>query len=324
MSAPSTFEGQLFFIFYALIGIPLNILYLNTALQRIVTILSDLVRAGYDKMPKNKFLTPPGPKELPLGEILVASIVLFFLVMLLLALAFALIEHWTFFEAIYFIIVACTTVGFGDYVPSKTKTSIGHNMHNAYRVSNWFLIAIGLLLLYVVLNLLANFFKNVLSSCIHSCKKMCPCLYNEVEPFDQASTKARKSAVPSRRTVSRISFRTDADGPDLGSFAAIQIALDKLKDQASNNNIQGSNTELKALTNIEQILKAEYFRVQNRRQSNSVKSRWKRAAKKARLLSPKQEASSYGPQHELVNNDSLKLEDANSYEELPGAVLNSR
>ena len=322
MTAPSTFEGQLFFIFYALIGIPLNILFLNTALQKIVSLLSDLVRSGYNKIPRNKFLTPPGPKELPLGEILIASFVIYSFVTLLLAIAFTFIEGWSFFQAIYFLIVACSTVGFGDYVPSKTTTGVGHNVHDGYRISNWFMISIGLVLIYVVLNLLANFFKNVLGKCIHLCRmKFCPCLNTQIEPYD--SQKTRMSAATSnRRTVSRISFANDLDGPDLGSFAAIQVALDRLKLEAGADD-EGSNTELKALSNIEKILKAEYFRVKSRKKSNSVKSRWKRAAQKARQLSPNQETGKSTEETNAIgkSSTSVRLEDAN-YEELPGAVLN--
>ena len=326
LTAPSTFEGQIFFIFYALIGIPLNILFLNTALQKIVSMLSDLIRSGYNCMPKNKFFTPPGPKELPLAEMLVASFVIYALVTLLLATAFTLIEDWTFFQAIYFLIVACSTVGFGDYVPSKTRTSVGHNVHDGYRLANWFLIAIGLLLIYVVLNLLANFFKNVLSRCIDLCgMKICPCLKTQVEPFDSSTQRNRQSAIGgNRRAVSRISFANDLDanGRDLGSFAAIQVALDKLKMEASSDD-HGSNTELKALTNIEKILQAEYFRIRSRKKSNSVKSRWKRAARLVRELSPKGEASSSNQSTNNNRNEaSLKLDDANSYADLPGSLGN--
>lgn len=321
MTAPSTFEGQLFFIFYAFIGIPLNILYLNIALQKIVSLLSDLVRFGYNYIPKNKFLTPPSSKELPLGEILVASFVIYTCAALLIATAFASIEGWSFFQAIYFLTVACSTVGFGDYVPSKSQTLVGNNTHDGYRITNWFLISIGLLLIYVVLNLFANFFKNVLSKCIDSCRmRFCPCLNTQIEHFE-AQKSRRSAATNNRRTVSRISFANELDGPDLGSFAAIQLALDRLKMEASSDD-QGSNTELKALSNIEQILKAEYFRVKSRRKSYSIKSRWKMAAKKARELSPKQETGrSNEAVNELKSEIAIRLEDAH-YQELPGVVLN--
>ena len=320
LTSPATIEGQLFFIFYALIGIPLNILYLNTALQKIVSLLSELVRFGYKFVPKNKFLTPPGPKELPLGEILVIAFVIYFCVTLLFAVAFALIEDWTFFQALYFLVVACSTVGFGDYVPSKLKTGSGHNIHVGYRVTNWFMIGIGLVLLYVVLNLLANLFKNLLGQCIDSCRaKVCNCLNTQIEPFEMQ--KARVSATASnRRTVSRISLANDADGPDLGSFSAIQLALDRLKMEASSDD-QGSNTELKALSSIEKILQAEYFRVKSRKKSNSVRIRWKRAAQKARQLSPNKET---GLSNEDINGKvrSSSSLGSDNYEELPGAIHN--
>ena len=318
LTSPSTYEGQLFFIFYAIIGIPLNILYLNTALQKIVSILSDVVRSGYKYMPKNKFLTPPGAKELPLGEILIVSFVIYFCVTLIIAIFFAWIEGWTFFQAVYFLVVACSTVGFGDYVPSKLKTGAEHNIHEGYRVSNWFMIGVGLLLMYVVLNLLANLFKNILGKCIDLCHvRACSCLKSQVEPYD--SQKTGVSAQPStRRTVSRISVANDLDGADLGSFAAIQLALDRLKMEASADD-QGSNTELKALSSIEKILQAEYFKVKSRKKSNSVRSRWRRAAQKARQLSPNKET---GLSHEDINGPiraALSMENE-KYENLPGVV----
>ena len=296
----------------------MNILYLNTALQKIVSLLSDLVRSGYKRIPRNKFLTPPGPKELPLGEILVIAFMIYLCVTLIFAIAFAVIEGWTFFQAIYFLVVACSTVGFGDYVPSKLKTGSGHNIHQGYRVSNWFMIAVGLLLIYVVLNLLANLFKNLLAKCIDLCSmKICSCRKTQVEPFE--SQKNRVSATASnRRTVSRISLANDAEGPDLGSFAAIQLALDRLKMEASSDD-QGSNTELKALSSIEKILQAEYFRVKSRKKSNSVRIRWKRAARKARQLSPNKETGLSNVDINGKIRAALNLDNDN-YEELPGTV----
>eukprot|EP00794_Sanderia_malayensis_P020093 gene20093-22063_t len=310
LTAPSTLEGQIFFIFYALIGIPINILYLNTILQKVVTMLSRLVRKGYDYIPRNKFFSPPGPKELPLGEILVASFVMFSIACLVLAMIFAFVENWTFFEAIYFIIVACSTVGFGDYVPGKIKTSVGHNVHNAYRMLNWFMISIGVVFIYVVLNLQANFFKNVLSFCISKFK-------NEDQGFRG----------PRNGRVSRMSMLSDGEGQDLGSFAAIQVALDRLKTQAETS-ATGDSTELTALSNIEKLLKSEYFKVQAM-QGNSAKAKWKRAANRTRVFSPTSQQQQTRQVNGIVTaqqTKTLSAKDAkviDSYEDLPGAVLDA-
>ena len=315
-----------------MIGIPINILYLNTALQRIVTSLAHLVRKGYDYMPKNKFFSPPGPKELPLGEMLIASFVIFFIADMLLAMVFALVEGWTFFEAIYFGIVACSTVGFGDFVPGKKRSPAGHNMHAAYLLLNWFLIAIGLVLLYVVLNLLANFFKNVLAYCIQLCKKYaCPCLNIQIAPLHPPSAaRTRGSAAPNRGRVSRLSVVSDGEGQDLGSFAAIQVALDRLKTQAESGSLTDS-TELSVITNIEKLLKAEYFKVQGM-QGSGVKARWKRAAKKARLMSSEQRDgmtvfSTMKKGKATTNGHEVKQQNNNKpidlYDELPGAIIDS-
>ena len=347
LTAPATFEGQLFFLFYAMIGIPLNILFLNTALERIVTALSSFVRIGYNYIPKNKILTKPGPKEFPLVEVIIVAVVIFSIISFLIAIAFTFIEGWTFFESIYFIIVACSTVGFGDYVPSKTKSIAGTNHHDAYRVFNWFLICIGVVFIYVVLNLCANLFKNILRLCIEKSRKyVCPFINTRVEPADSKNA-SRRSAVNGRSgRISRASVDTEGGGLDIGSFAAIQSALDRLKLQAG----EGSGaTELKALSSIEDLLKKEYKRVQQR-QGNTAKARWKRAAARVRslstskpgILSPVMSSSINGSQisstqkmgngtsssingsqiwttHELRNSTS-RLPATHDEENIPGAV----
>lgn len=70
---------------------------------------------GHDSTASVTQLTDDTPTHVPV------SLVLVFLVayMTLGALMFSLWEGWSFFEALYFVFVSMSTIGFGDYVPKQ-------------------------------------------------------------------------------------------------------------------------------------------------------------------------------------------------------------
>lgn len=92
--APKTFQGRLFCIFYALIGIPLNILALKSVGEFINESLENLIRRLERK------LYGRTRKHLHLKVFLISSL----LVVLTLLLGGFLYksEGWTFFEGVYY------------------------------------------------------------------------------------------------------------------------------------------------------------------------------------------------------------------------------
>uniref|UniRef100_A0A7M4FK77 Potassium channel domain-containing protein n=1 Tax=Crocodylus porosus TaxID=8502 RepID=A0A7M4FK77_CROPO len=106
---PKTAGGQLFCVFFALFGIPLNIVFLHRVGKILSLLCKRLGKCLYEKgMKKTKFLT-----------------LLFFLVMGILvflclpSLVFQITEGWSYSEGIYFTFITLSTIGFGDYVVGK-------------------------------------------------------------------------------------------------------------------------------------------------------------------------------------------------------------
>lgn len=79
------------------------------------------------------------------------------------------IEDWTYFEAVYFCVVAFTTVGFGDFVPSSSHSEHGKNHSSEYKIGNWILIVVGLIFMYPALAIAASLYKELISCLIGKC-----------------------------------------------------------------------------------------------------------------------------------------------------------
>ncbi|KAG8146777.1 hypothetical protein E2320_013877 [Naja naja] len=108
--------GQLFCIFYALVGIPL----FGMLLAGVGDQLGSSLRKGIGKV-EDIFLVSP-------TIVRILSAVLFILIGCLLfvslpTLIFQHVEGWSLLESVYFVVITLTTVGFGDYVAGATGSS---------------------------------------------------------------------------------------------------------------------------------------------------------------------------------------------------------
>ncbi|XP_007943177.1 potassium channel subfamily K member 4 [Orycteropus afer afer] len=152
-AALRTDAGRLFCIFYALVGIPLFGILLAGVGDR----LGSSLRRGIGHI-EAIFLKWHVPPEL----VRVLSAVLFLLIGCLLfvltpVFVFCYVEGWSKLEAVYFVIVTLTTVGFGDYVagadPKKDTP--------AYQPLVWFWILFGLAYFASVLTTIGNWLRVV-------------------------------------------------------------------------------------------------------------------------------------------------------------------
>ncbi|CAH1791686.1 unnamed protein product [Owenia fusiformis] len=111
--SPATSGGQVFFIFYALFGIPFTAIILGGIGGQLLKLRNKFI----DKVFKDsaKF------KEKTKGIVLIASVILlgWTLFVLLPALLFSIVQQWSYGTALYYTFVTLTTVGFGDYVAGK-------------------------------------------------------------------------------------------------------------------------------------------------------------------------------------------------------------
>ncbi|KAJ8246968.1 hypothetical protein GJAV_G00257300 [Gymnothorax javanicus] len=148
--SPKTNGGQLFCIFYALVGIPMfGILlagvgdHLGTGLRKTIAKIEALFRK----------------KEVSPTLVRVISAVLSILLGCLLFIAvpivvFKTVENWSLLEATYFVVITLTTVGFGDYVA-------GDQAQNdlLYKPLVWFWILVGLAYFASILTMIGKWLR---------------------------------------------------------------------------------------------------------------------------------------------------------------------
>ncbi|XP_055993330.1 potassium channel subfamily K member 16 [Sorex fumeus] len=139
--APSTEAGQVFCVFYALVGIPLNVIFLNhlgTGLRaHLVTF-----QRWEDQPRRSQLLQMLG---------LVLFLALGTLAILIFPpMVFSHVEGWSFSEGFYFAFVTLSTIGFGDYVvgtdPSKHYIPIYRSL-----AAIWILVGLAWLALVLPL-----------------------------------------------------------------------------------------------------------------------------------------------------------------------------
>nr|XP_051689070.1 potassium channel subfamily K member 4 isoform X4 [Oryctolagus cuniculus]XP_051689071.1 potassium channel subfamily K member 4 isoform X4 [Oryctolagus cuniculus] len=152
-AALRTDAGRLFCIFYALVGIPLFGILLAGVGDR----LGSSLRRGIGHI-EAVFLKWHVPPEL----VRVLSAMLFLLIGCLLfvltpTFVFCYMEEWSKLEAIYFVIVTLTTVGFGDYVAGADPRQDSP----AYQPLVWFWILLGLAYFASVLTTIGNWLRVV-------------------------------------------------------------------------------------------------------------------------------------------------------------------
>ncbi|KAM6463909.1 potassium channel subfamily K member 16 [Python bivittatus] len=148
--APSTVAGQVFCVFYALFGVPLNLAFLNQLGKGLSAHLIDL----------DRWVHKPGRAQvvqtLTMVLFLTAGTLLF---LVFPPMIFSYVEGWSYGEGFYFTFITLSTIGFGDYVvgtdPSKHYISV-------YRSLAAIWIVFGLAWLALMFNLGADLMEKFL------------------------------------------------------------------------------------------------------------------------------------------------------------------
>ncbi|XP_029448787.1 potassium channel subfamily K member 17 [Rhinatrema bivittatum] len=152
--SPSTTNGQIFCIFYALVGIPLNLFLLN----RIGQLMSNWVHRCSSLLGK-RLNRPKMAKVLTASCALGLGLLLF---LFLPPIMFLMLEDWSYAEGVYYAFITLSTIGFGDYV-------IGMNPDRHYPpwyknvVALWILF--GMAWLALLINLCIGFLENCGDGC---------------------------------------------------------------------------------------------------------------------------------------------------------------
>uniref|UniRef100_A0A669AZC4 Potassium channel subfamily K member 4 n=2 Tax=Oreochromis TaxID=8139 RepID=A0A669AZC4_ORENI len=154
--SPKTEGGQLFCIFYALVGIPLfGILlagvgdHLGTGLRKTVAKIEKLFLKW--RVSPTIVRVISAVLSILLGCVLFVALPIF---------VFQEVEEWTLLESAYFVVITLTTVGFGDYV--YYFSSSGGPLEGSdhwYKPLVWFWILLGLAYFASILTMIGNWLR---------------------------------------------------------------------------------------------------------------------------------------------------------------------
>ena len=154
--------GRLFFVFYALFGIPVALVFLSALGDILNRLLNRLIwRLG-------KRTKKPWVKIIVLVSSAIVGLCLFVFIP---AIIFEAIESWDYFESVYFSFATLTTVGFGDFVPT---ISLDGSLNGLYRFGSAIWIWLGLAFVSLLIKLIQdslNDIGKVLKVCKTKCEK---------------------------------------------------------------------------------------------------------------------------------------------------------
>lgn len=138
-------------MFYAIIGIPLALIFL--------TMIGNIIDAWVDRA-----LRPIERRWGPLVSRAVGSIALILTVliffMLIPAIIFSSIETWSYRESVYYTVVTLTTVGFGDFVPAGSISD--DDVSGLYKLISAVWLWIGLALVAALISQIQDMIKSMM------------------------------------------------------------------------------------------------------------------------------------------------------------------
>ena len=126
--APTTSAGQVLFVFYALVGIPIALIFLSTLGDIFSSWIECALTPVKNRCGRNKAILS---RSIAILFIIILGLVLFIFFP---ALVFFAIEGWTYGQAVYFCFVSLTTVGFGDFVPARSSATLGTTLLGLYKI----------------------------------------------------------------------------------------------------------------------------------------------------------------------------------------------
>ena len=161
--APETQGGRIFLIFYALGGIPIALIFLATMGK----VFDRWVDFGIQLLGRNLAKR----RIVKIVALIMFTLLGLCFFVFLPSIAFDLLEQWNYFESVYFSFVTLTTIGFGDFVTSKTTDSLdnialltdhdGEHLHGLYRICTAVWIWFGLAFISLLITRIQNTFAGV-------------------------------------------------------------------------------------------------------------------------------------------------------------------
>ncbi|XP_007891507.1 potassium channel subfamily K member 16 [Callorhinchus milii] len=147
--SPSTAGGQIVCVFYALFGIPLNLVVLGLVGKHLSSHVENMRTCL-----ANKGFTEKTLKVLTFSLSLLIGVLVFLLIP---PLVFSAVEGWSYRESIYYSFITLSTIGFGDYVIGTNPLKKYKNFYRGL-VTIWILF--GMAWLAFLFNLLTIRLEN--------------------------------------------------------------------------------------------------------------------------------------------------------------------
>ncbi|KAJ8341010.1 hypothetical protein SKAU_G00333010 [Synaphobranchus kaupii] len=180
--SPSTTTGQIFCVFFALFGIPLNVVVLNK-IGKYMLVIARMV---------SDFIEKKINRKRGIGVFIhlisfISGVLVFFVVPMM---VFKVHEGWTASQAIYYCFITLSTIGFGDYVADDNPDRV---------YPDWYGPLMGVWIFFGLawLSLLINHSIEILETV----NKLCKC-GDSAEDTDQADEPATDDQMTEVKTPS--------------------------------------------------------------------------------------------------------------------------
>lgn len=147
---PKTEAGRIILIFYALIGIPLNLWTLKVLGDTITALLTGFI-SKFEKI----VLRKEEEKRVKL-KVVAAMATLNIAILLLGGVMYMVSEGWSYVESVYYCFIVYSTIGFGDLVPNE-----GHKLSSSNEIFMMFVRALNLM---IGLSLLSSLLSSIIQA----------------------------------------------------------------------------------------------------------------------------------------------------------------
>lgn len=127
-------------------------------------LISSIIRTWVNRALRPVELKHGEPAARAIGSLLLFLVILMFF-MVVPAIIFLSLESWTYQESLYFTVVTLTTVGFGDFIPAQSLTTVSTKLLGLYAIMSSFWLWIGLALVAALLAEIQDFMKYVSVLC---------------------------------------------------------------------------------------------------------------------------------------------------------------
>uniref|UniRef100_A0A3P8SL97 Potassium channel subfamily K member 4 n=1 Tax=Amphiprion percula TaxID=161767 RepID=A0A3P8SL97_AMPPE len=180
--SPKTEGGQLFCIFYALVGIPMFGILLAGVGDHLGTGLRKAV-AKIETLFLKRQVSPTIVRVISAVLSILLGCLLFVAVPIL---VFKEVEKWSLLESAYFVVITLTTVGFGDYVAGSDHW---------YKPLVWFWILLGLAYFASILTMIGNWLRVLSKKTRAEVLSVPSCLMYHVSATSSSSSLALSSSL---------------------------------------------------------------------------------------------------------------------------------